>query len=78
MGEKSSKPVQSAPNFKDAINVPINSDNKITELGILVQNIQSVVNDMKKEVKSNPIIPNAFFNPLFATLDSLQNILDPH
>jgi GTPase Era involved in 16S rRNA processing/uncharacterized protein (DUF697 family) len=80
MGGKPSTPVESAPNFEHVRNVPINSNNnaKIIELEMLIQNIQLVVNDMKKEVKSNRLMPNTFFNPLFATLDDLQKTMDPH
>ncbi|CAF1664981.1 unnamed protein product [Adineta ricciae] len=55
----------------------LNNNVQKEEVEMLIQTIRCVTDDMKKEVYSNRLIPNKIFDPLFGTLDSLQQTLEP-
>ena len=70
---------ESAPSFEsiqsgaNRVDITVQTE----QVQMLLGNVQTVTNAMKKEVEANNLIPTELFNPLFDALDSLHEIMNP-
>jgi GTPase Era involved in 16S rRNA processing/uncharacterized protein (DUF697 family) len=80
MGNESSKYRTSATTSVDTrpfFNKVKDNKIQIEVMRMLADNIQEVLDKMKREVKENELFPNAIFDPLFESLESLKEVLQP-